>query len=66
MLNVSDWAYVAIAYTIVWGSLAVYALLLARRVAQTRDVAQRLSDELKSGSQSVERDGAVCDTPPAP
>lgn len=38
----SNWGYVAIAYTVVWGSLAIYALLLARRVSQARKVAQQL------------------------
>jgi hypothetical protein len=42
---VSNWAYVAIAYTVVWGSLAIYALILARRVAQARKVTQRLRDQ---------------------
>jgi hypothetical protein len=41
---VSSWTYVAIAYTVVWGALAVYALLLARRVAQAKEVERRLED----------------------
>ena len=39
-----SWAYVAIAYTVVWGALAGYALVLARRVTQAQDVADTLSD----------------------
>jgi CcmD family protein len=39
---VSEWAYVAIAYTIVWGALAVYAVVLARRVAQAERVAKTM------------------------
>ena len=40
----SNWGYVAIAYTVVWGSLALYALLLARRVSQARKLAQQLRE----------------------
>jgi CcmD family protein len=60
---VSNWTYVAIAYTVVWGSLAVYALLLARRVSQAQDIARRLNTP---DSQEKEQDGAACDAPPAP
>jgi hypothetical protein len=56
---VSNWTYVAIAYTVVWGSLAVYALLLARRVSQAREVARRLgeaeSDNVPQGTASGTR-----------
>lgn len=52
----SNWAYVAIAYTVVWGSLAVYAVVLARRVAQARRAVQRLRDEPGSGT-SIETEG---------
>ena len=52
----SNWAYVAIAYTVVWGSLAVYAVFLARRVAQARKAVQRLRDEPVVGS-STEPEG---------
>ncbi|MBV9278587.1 MAG: hypothetical protein JOZ41_00755 [Chloroflexi bacterium] len=59
----SNWAYVAIAYTVVWGALAGYAVLLARRVAQARHLAARLREEI-SGEEPAE--GVVCDTPHAP
>jgi hypothetical protein len=62
----SNWAFVAIAYTLVWGSVAVYALLLARRVAQARDVTQVLQQSVEPERQALERDGTACDTPPAP
>ncbi len=62
--SVSDWAYVAIAYTAVWGSLAVYAVVLARRVAQAHRVEGELEQAL-DGEQSNE-DSALCDAPPAP
>jgi hypothetical protein len=62
----SNWAFVAIAYTLVWGSLAVYALLLARRVAQARDVTRALQQSVENERQAVDKDGAACDTPPAP
>ena len=54
----SNWAYVTIAFTLVWGSLVIYALLLARRVAQARDVAQRLQE-------TSEKDATACDVPSA-
>lgn len=38
----SNWWYVAIAYTVVWGALALYGLALARRVTQAQRVADRL------------------------
>jgi len=72
---VSSWAYVAIAYTVAWGGLAVYAVLLARRVAQARRVARELNDvverspshsALPQGHAVDEQDSAVCDAPPAP
>jgi hypothetical protein len=62
----SNWGFVAIAYTLVWGSVAIYALLLARRVAQARDVTRILQKSLETEMQAVEKDGTVCDTPPAP
>ena len=59
----SDWAYVALAFTIVWGALAVYALLLARRVSQARSLAEKLRQgELLPD----EGDNVACDAPPAP
>jgi len=78
---VSDWAYVAIAYTLVWGSLALYALFLARRVSQAREVSRRLRDSSSSGPAAESRYGEsqvgaggaqtnesdrICDAPPAP
>ena len=48
--SVSSWAYVALAYTVVWGALAVYALVLARRVRQ----AQRVADTLHDSRDSTE------------
>ena len=62
----SDWVYVAIAYTVVWGALALYALVLARRVAQTREVTRRLRESLPSDDRSDEQENSVCDAPPAP
>lgn len=62
----SNWAFVAIAYTLVWGSLALYALLLARRVTQARAVTQALQRSVENEWKAVEQDGAACDTPPAP
>jgi hypothetical protein len=61
----SNWGYVAIAYTLVWGSLAVYAVLLARRVAQARALTRTLRDSLEGNTRVVDEDGAACDTPPA-
>lgn len=44
----SNWGYVALAYTVVWGSLAAYAVLLARRVIQARQIARQLRDDFES------------------
>jgi len=63
---VSNWAYVAIAYTVVWGSLAVYAVLLARRVVQARDVARRMSEVAGADTEAAQADKTVCDGAPAP
>jgi hypothetical protein len=62
---VSNWAYVAIAYTAVWGALAIYGLLLARRVTGARDVENTLQHALDSRSEEVDN-AVVCDTPPVP
>ena len=62
----SDWTYVTIAYVAVWGSLAVYALFLARRVAQAREVARRLRESSHRSDPLPEGDNSVCDAPPAP
>jgi hypothetical protein len=62
---VSDWTYVALAFTVVWGALAVYALVLARRVTQARIVAEKLR-EARQAELPQDRDSAVCDAPPAP
>lgn len=39
-----SWGYVALAYVVVWGTLAVYALVLAWRVTQAQKVADTLHD----------------------
>lgn len=62
----SNWGYVAIAYTVGWGSLAVYALVLARRVTQARRIARSLHDAVDAGAEPRIQDSAVCDAPPAP
>lgn len=71
----SDWAYVAIAYTVIWGALAFYALVLARRVSQAAEVSRRLrqapkadleSDTRRAADETGEGDTVVCDAPPAP
>lgn len=62
----SNWSYVALAFTVVWGSLAVYALVLARRVAQARQVARKLADTRQTDQAGPEQDTMLCDTPPAP
>lgn len=49
--SVSNWGFVAIAYTVVWGSLAAYALFLARRVVRARRVANQLRDMLRQERQ---------------
>lgn len=64
--NVSNWSYVAIAYGVVWGALALYALLLARRVAQARTMADRLHETVQEDRRPGEEDSPVCDAPPAP
>ena len=64
--SVSNWGYIALAYTVVWGSLAVYAIVLARRVAQASRVAAALRQSLSEGGSPVERDGTSCDAPPVP
>jgi hypothetical protein len=62
---VSEWAYVAIAYTVVWGALAAYALVMARRVTQARKVERQLRDGMGKGDVMEEQNSAVCDVPPA-
>lgn len=62
----SNWHYVAIAYTVTWGSLAVYGLLLARRVIQAREVERALRRTQIESTHATEQDGALCDAPPAP
>jgi hypothetical protein len=59
---VSDWGYVALAYAVGWGALAVYAVLLARRVWQAQEVAGRL----RGAAQPDPDAGEECDAPPAP
>jgi Flp pilus assembly protein protease CpaA len=63
---VSDWWYIAIAYTAVWGGLAVYAIFMARRVTQARIVAQRLREMSEVETEMRLPEGATCDTPPVP
>jgi hypothetical protein len=52
----SNWGYVTIAYTIVWGSLAVYALVLARRVAQARSTVVKLRETAETVRRAAEDD----------
>ena len=62
----SNWAYVAIAYTVAWGALAVYAVVLARRLAQAREVARTLSEGLEGSRGAEEQEQTACDAPPVP
>lgn len=57
----SNWSYVAIAYTVVWGGLALYALTLARRVHQ----AGRLDRQLRAmdGASEPAKEGPCDDGP---
>jgi hypothetical protein len=61
---VSDWTYVAAAFTIVWGSIAIYAIVLARRVSQARAVARALREGLDRQNRTLDQDAAACETPP--
>lgn len=61
----SNWAYVAIAYTVVWGALAVYALVLARRVTQARRVSRGLGDTLAGKTVADQQDNQLCEAPDA-
>ena len=61
----SNWAYVAIAYTVVWGALAVYALVLARRVTQARRVSRGLENSPAGSIQTDQQDSTLCETPDA-
>lgn len=54
----SDWSYVAIAYTLVWGGLAAYAVVLARRVYQANVLERQLM--LSAGASDTLED-AACD-----
>jgi hypothetical protein len=45
--RVHDWSYVVIAYTVVWGALIGYAMVLARRVSQAQEVARKLREALR-------------------
>jgi hypothetical protein len=60
---VSDWAYVTVAYTVVWGSLAVYAVVLARRISRADELATRLRDAIKGEAPSGQ-DSSLCEAPP--
>jgi hypothetical protein len=57
---VSEWSYVAAAFTLVWASLVIYALVLARRVTQ----AQRVEESLRDAAGG--EDTTVCDVQPVP
>lgn len=57
----SDWAYVTIAYVVGWGSLAAYAVILARRVSQARRVARSLGEVSTPVENTIEQDSAICD-----
>jgi len=58
----SNWDFVAIAYTIAWGGIAAYALLLARRVAQARALSRRLQE----AADREQDPDLACDAPPVP
>lgn len=59
----SSWGYVALAYVVVWGSLAAYGLLLARRITQSEKANSGLHDAVEE-TPTEEQDSAVCDAPP--
>lgn len=72
----SEWSYVVAAYLIVWGALAGYALVLARRVTRTKEVDEALREselresELREGERREgERHASEdiqCDGSPVP
>jgi hypothetical protein len=52
---VSDWTYVTIAYVVVWGSLTVYGVTLARRVSAARQEAKKLQQTHRINGQAAGR-----------
>lgn len=58
----SEWGYVAFAYVLVFGVLAGYTLLLARRVTQ----AQEVEEALREDAGRDEGEDVVCDGHPVP
>lgn len=62
----SNWAFVTIAYVAVWGGLAVYALVLARRVTIASRVARVLRRATEEGNEERESESSVCDTQRVP
>jgi hypothetical protein len=61
-----DWSYVALAYVVVWGAVALYAWTLWHRITQARiTAAPSRRGETTSDSTAAEGD-LVCDAPSSP
>lgn len=60
-----DWLYVALAYLVVWGAIALYTWALKRRIVQARAVAE-YAGQVAEGSPGAAQEGLECDAPPAP
>lgn len=67
----SNWAYVVVAYSLVWGAMGVYSLLLLRRIGRARRRASQHRDpaghEQRSAGDTTQVVGEAekvrCDTP---
>jgi hypothetical protein len=60
-----DWSYVALAYLVVWGAVALYAWTLWHRITRARIAAPPPRHAAASDSTAAESD-LVCDAPSSP
>lgn len=61
-----DWFYVVLAYAVVWGAVATYALVLQRRIAQARAGAERMRQAIDERGSTVGREDPACEAPSVP
>lgn len=61
-----DWSYVVLAYAVVWGSIAGYAVILQQRVGRSRASMERARQMIQDSRRVERQEELVCDPVSAP
>lgn len=61
-----DWSYVVLAYLVVWGTIAGYAVVLQRRITRSGTGVDDMRQTIEEERSAVRQEEPACDPVPAP